>query len=114
MRKLSNVIGFITTAVAIILLANGMAGCKALDLNGDGKFDPVAYLQDADISVGWVDQDTGEIYTMALDELGHKILGEWVRAKTGFTYQLDPKGGISIVDSKGQAFTVSIKDSKDE
>lgn len=95
-----------------LILAIGLfsfTGCSLLDLNGDGKVDPVSYLEDADISVGWVDQETGEVYTMAIDELGHKIVGQWVQAKTGYTYELDPNGAISIIDPEGQVFTVSPK-----
>lgn len=80
-----------------------------MDLNGDGKFDPIAYLEDADITVGWIDEETGEVYTMALDELGHKILGEWIKKETGYTYVLSDTGGITIVDPDGKAFTIEPK-----
>ena len=86
-----------------------MVGCALFDFDGNGRFDPVAYLEGADISVCWVDQESGEVYTMAIDELGVKILGEFVHAKTGYRFQLSGDGGISIVDPDGKILQIKQK-----
>lgn len=89
------------------------ASCAFFDLDGNGRFDPVAYLEGADITVGWVDED-GQIYTMALDEFGHKILGQFIQAKTGYTYELTDTGGIMIIDPDGKIVQVKPKEAEPE
>lgn len=91
---------YITALLACALLS----GCALFDWNQDGKFDPIAYLAGADISVVWVGED-GTAYQMALDELGMKIAGEYIQAKTGYRFELAPLHdgtyGIEITDPNG-------------
>lgn len=106
--KLAMVVGVMVWFVfGSLLLLQG--GCSSLDLDGNGKFDPVAYLQTADISVGFVDE-AGNTYTMAIDELGAKLVGQFVQAKTGYLFELTDKGGITITAPDGTKLLVARKE----
>ena len=94
----------IISTLAIIILGMAVMGCAFFDWNNDGKIDPIAYLQDADISVTWVD-DQGNAYTMDVMELGQNLFFAYVEQKTGYRFDLaeqqDGSIGIRIRDPKG-------------
>ena len=76
-----------------------LVGCAMFDLDGNGKFDPIAYLESADISVAWIGPD-GTPYTIAMDENGLRIEGKLVDAH-GNTYSLSRVGGFEVTSPSG-------------
>ena len=88
-----------TLLLAVLSIAM-LSGCAWMDINNDGKVDPLAYLADSDITVGWVDED-GVVYNVALDDLGKQIVGQFIEVKTGFKVELVETGGIIITDRNG-------------
>ena len=74
-----------------------ISGCEMIDLDGNGKFDPVAYMEGIDINVSLVAED-GTVYTVAVDEYGKKLIGQYIQAKTGYLFDVAPDGGITVTD----------------
>ena len=99
----------LTTTVLLIFYSLVFAGCASwFDFDGNGRFDPVAYLENADITVAWADED-GQVYNVALDELGKQMLGTFIQAKTGYPFELTEEGGITITDPNGTKIQVKQK-----
>lgn len=84
------------------------SGCSLLDLDGNGRFDPIAYLQTVDVTVGFVGDD-GNVYSIAVDELGAKLAGQFIQAKTGYMFELVDDGGISITAPDGTRLSIAKK-----
>lgn len=95
-------------AAAVICLDLFTFGCAALDLNGDGKVDPFAFLEGVDISVAFTGED-GQVYNMAVDELGKKMLGQFIQDKTGYLFEVTEEGGITVTDPSGVAIQIKQK-----
>ena len=85
-----------------------LTGCSMFDLDGNGRFDPVAYLENADITVVWTDE-SGQVYNIALDELGKQMLGTFIQAETGYLFELTENGGITVTDPSGVQVQVKQK-----
>ena len=85
------------------------SGCSMLDLDGNGKFDPIAYLQTVDVTVGFIGED-GNVYSMAVDELGAKLAGQFIQAKTGYLFELVKDGGILITAPDGTNLMIARKE----
>lgn len=92
-------------ASALLIIVSGLiAGCAMFDLNKDGKIDPIAYLQDANIQVAWTDAE-GNVYQMNPVEMGAQVVFNWIEAKTKYRFELaeqqDGSIGIKVTDPKG-------------
>lgn len=98
----------IATVAALVLLDTLIFGCTILDLNGDGEVNPITYLEGVDITVGWVDE-SGEVYNVALDEFGKQIVGRFIQAKTGYLFEVDDNGGITVTDPDGVSINLKQK-----
>ena len=99
----------LTTTFLLFFYSLVFAGCASwFDFDGNGRFDPVAYLENADITVAWVDE-SGQAYNIALDELGKQMLGTFIQAKTGYLFELTDDGGITITDPDGAQIQVKQK-----
>ena len=86
--------------LAVLLIAS-LSGCASwFDFDGNGRFDPVAYLEDADIAVSWVDAQ-GTPFMIAVNEDGVQMAGVFVSPKTGRRYVLTEEGGFVITDPSG-------------
>ena len=82
-------------------------GCASwFDWDGNGRIDPITYLETSNITVGWVDSD-GQAYTIALDEAGRRMLGVFIEAKTGYLFEVDEDGSLTITDPTGYSVTLS-------
>ncbi len=77
-----------------------LSGCQYFDLDGNGRFDPIAYLEGVDITVAWVGED-GQVYNVAIDELGKQLLGQFIQAETGYLFEITDEGGIAVTDPSG-------------
>ena len=87
-----------------------LVGCASwMDFNGDGKVDPMVYLDGIDVTVGFVGED-GQIYNLAVDELGKKLLGQFVQVKTGYLFEVMDSGGITITDPDGVSIQIAPKE----
>lgn len=87
-------------SLAVLIAAFVVSGCQMFDLNGDGKFDPVAYVNDLDVSVVLTDEN-GQTYEAAVDEIGMKILGTYIQSKTGYLFEVAEDGAITVTDPAG-------------
>lgn len=94
--------------IALLSIAM-LSGCAWMDLDGNGRVDLLAYLSVVDVTVQWVDA-AGETYTVALDELGARLAGEFVQAKTGYLFELTDGGGITVTDPAGVKVTIKRKE----
>ena len=83
-----------------------ISGCAWMDLDGNGKVDPLAYLAASNVTVGWED-DSGAVYNVAVDDLGKQIIGQFIEAKTGYKVELVDSGGFTITDPRG--FRIQVK-----
>lgn len=96
--------------VAGLILVIGLTGCATLqswfDWDGNGRIDPLAYLASADVTIGWEDAN-GVPFSIATDENGLHIEGQFTSPKTGLTYGLTEDGGFTITDPNG--FQIQIK-----
>lgn len=77
-----------------------ISGCAWMDLDGNGRFDPLAYLESVDVTVAFVGDD-GQVYNLAVDDLGKKLLGQFIQAKTGYLFEVTEEGGITVTDPSG-------------
>ena len=94
--------------IALLSIAM-LSGCAWMDLDGNGRVDLLAYLSVVDVTVQWVDA-AGETYTVALDELGARLAGTFVQAKTGYFFELTDGGGITVTDPAGVKVTIKRKE----
>ncbi len=85
-----------------------VAGCSMFDLDGNGRIDPVAYLENSNITFGWVGED-GQVYNVALDELGKQVVGNFIQAKTGYKFEIVEEGGLTITDPEGFKIQIARK-----
>lgn len=95
--------------LALLMIVPLLGGCKYFDFDGNGRFDPIAYLESADITLSWVD-DNGQVYEMAVDDLGKRLVGQFIQAKTGYLFELTNTGGIVITDPEGRQIRVARKE----
>ena len=95
---------------ALVSLCLGLlSGCALFDLDGNGRVDPVAYLQNADITVAWVDAE-GNAYTVDALQLGEEVVYNYIQAKTGYRFEIVENGGIEITDPNGYKVRIAQKD----
>jgi len=94
--------------IALLSIAM-LSGCAWFDFDGNGRVDLLAYLSVVDVTVQWVDA-AGETYTVALDELGARLAGKFVQAKTGYLFELTDGGGITVTDPAGVKVTIKRKE----
>ena len=74
-----------------------LSGCAWMDLDGNGRFDPIAYANTMDVSIQLVDAN-GAPYQVQLDELGKRIVGQYIQVKTGLVVKQVETGGFIITD----------------
>ena len=87
----------ISLLVCLVLLA----GCSSLDMDGNGRFDPLAYFANLDVSVVLVDPETGEQWSIATTEDGIDIKGRYVDSR-GNTWVLgEGVGSVEVITRNG-------------
>jgi hypothetical protein len=99
----------VCAALCFIFLLLVLCSCTMFDLDGNGRIDPVAYLQNADISVSWVDAE-GNAYTVDAMQLGEEIVYDYIQAKTGYRFEIVESGGIEVTDPNGYKVRIAPKE----
>lgn len=91
-----------------LALATGLfvfTGCSMLDFDGNGRFDPLEYLSNADVQVMWTDAE-GNQYQLDPVRIGAEIVYNYIEKETGYRFELTPEQdgtmGIKVRDPEGK------------
>ena len=102
----------ILSSAAVIVIGLTVMGCAWMDLNKDGKIDPIAYLNDLDVTLTWTDEQ-GEVYSVEMFTFAEQSVYNWIERETGWRFELAPQQdgtvGIMIRDPEGFAVWITPK-----
>ena len=108
MEEMKKITNRIILAAFLAFCLGLLSGCAFFDLDGNGEINPITYLQNADITVAWTD-DEGNTYNVDALKLGEEVLYNYIQAETGYRFEIVENGGIEITDPTGYKVMIARK-----